>query len=56
MSAPAHPARDTGTPGAHWQREGLSASFAERRRSMVPPQMSAAAAIEGRFVDIWTWA
>jgi SAM-dependent methyltransferase len=35
MSAPAHPARDTGTPGAHWQREGLAASFAERRRILI---------------------
>jgi tRNA (cmo5U34)-methyltransferase len=36
MSAPAHPAGDTGTPGAHWQREGLAASFAERRRILIP--------------------
>jgi SAM-dependent methyltransferase len=27
---------DTATPGAHWQREGLAASFAERRRILIP--------------------
>jgi SAM-dependent methyltransferase len=26
----------TATPGAHWQREGLAASFAERRRILIP--------------------
>ncbi|HWW90209.1 MAG TPA: class I SAM-dependent methyltransferase [Solirubrobacteraceae bacterium] len=36
MSAPAHPASDAGAPGAHWQREGLAASFAERRRILIP--------------------
>jgi SAM-dependent methyltransferase len=29
-------ARDTATPGAHWQREELAASFAERRRILIP--------------------
>jgi tRNA (cmo5U34)-methyltransferase len=29
-------AEDTATPGAHWQREGLAASFAERRRILIP--------------------
>jgi SAM-dependent methyltransferase len=29
-------AGDTATPGAHWQREGLAASFAERRRILIP--------------------
>jgi tRNA (cmo5U34)-methyltransferase len=29
-------ARDTPTPGAHWQRETLAASFAERRRILIP--------------------
>jgi tRNA (cmo5U34)-methyltransferase len=27
---------DTATPGAHWQREELAASFAERRRILIP--------------------
>jgi tRNA (cmo5U34)-methyltransferase len=27
---------DTATPGAHWQHEGLAASFAERRRILIP--------------------
>jgi tRNA (cmo5U34)-methyltransferase len=36
VSAPAHPAGDTATPGAHWQRESLAASFAERRRILIP--------------------
>jgi tRNA (cmo5U34)-methyltransferase len=31
-----HPAGETATPGAHWQREGLAASFAERRRILIP--------------------
>jgi tRNA (cmo5U34)-methyltransferase len=26
----------TATPGAHWQQEGLAASFAERRRILIP--------------------
>jgi len=34
MSAPAP--TPTPTPGAHWQREELAASFAERRRVLVP--------------------
>jgi tRNA (cmo5U34)-methyltransferase len=29
-------AGDTATPGAHWQREELAASFAERRRILIP--------------------
>jgi SAM-dependent methyltransferase len=29
-------AEETATPGAHWQREGLAASFAERRRILIP--------------------
>jgi tRNA (cmo5U34)-methyltransferase len=36
VSLPAHPARDAATPGAHWQREELAASFAERRRILIP--------------------
>ena len=27
---------DTAIPGAHWQQEGLAASFAERRRILIP--------------------
>jgi SAM-dependent methyltransferase len=29
-------AEGTATPGAHWQREGLAASFADRRRILIP--------------------
>jgi len=36
VSAPAHRAGEAATPGAHWQREGLAASFAERRRILIP--------------------
>jgi len=36
VSGPVHPAGDTATPGAHWQREGLAASFAERRHILIP--------------------
>jgi tRNA (cmo5U34)-methyltransferase len=36
VSRPPQPAGDTTTPGAHWQREGLAASFAERRRILIP--------------------
>jgi SAM-dependent methyltransferase len=31
-----HATGDTGPPGAHWQREELAASFAERRRILIP--------------------
>jgi tRNA (cmo5U34)-methyltransferase len=34
--APLDPPGETATPGAHWQREGLAASFAERRRILIP--------------------
>jgi tRNA (cmo5U34)-methyltransferase len=36
VSAHVHPAGDSATPGAHWQQEGLAASFAERRRILIP--------------------
>jgi tRNA (cmo5U34)-methyltransferase len=36
LSPHTHAAGDTGTPGAHWQREDLAASFAERRRILIP--------------------
>ena len=29
-------AKETATPGAHWQREELAASFADRRRILIP--------------------
>jgi tRNA (cmo5U34)-methyltransferase len=29
-------AEETPSPGAHWQREGLAASFADRRRILIP--------------------
>jgi tRNA (cmo5U34)-methyltransferase len=36
MSAPADAAGTAATPGAHWQREDLVASFADRRRILIP--------------------
>jgi SAM-dependent methyltransferase len=36
VSARLHAAGDTQTPGAHWQQEELAASFAERRRVLIP--------------------
>jgi SAM-dependent methyltransferase len=36
VSTHAHATGDTGPPGAHWQREELAASFAERRRILIP--------------------
>ncbi|MCW3018971.1 MAG: hypothetical protein JWN10_1279 [Solirubrobacterales bacterium] len=36
MSAPTDAAGAAATPGAHWQHEELAASFAERRRILIP--------------------
>jgi tRNA (cmo5U34)-methyltransferase len=36
VSTHVHATGDTGPPGAHWQREELAASFAERRRILIP--------------------
>ena len=36
MTAPVHERSDGTAPGAHWQREELAASFAERRRILIP--------------------
>jgi tRNA (cmo5U34)-methyltransferase len=36
MSAPADATGTAATPGAHWQHEELVASFAERRRILIP--------------------
>jgi SAM-dependent methyltransferase len=36
VSTHVHATGDPGPPGAHWQREELAASFAERRRILIP--------------------
>lgn len=36
MSLHVHAPGESGAPGAHWQREELAASFAERRRILIP--------------------
>jgi SAM-dependent methyltransferase len=36
VNARTHIPADATTPGAHWQREGLAASFAERRSILIP--------------------